>query len=60
MDNKPQIIFNQRLCGFLMQKGFVLMDMRPDTNGSGRNVFFFKNTKELHEAIAEYKALQEM
>lgn len=52
---KTQIVFNQKLSGYLMLRGFVLVDMRPDTHGSGRNVFFFKDSPELHKAIDDYK-----
>ena len=52
---KNKIIFNQRLAGYLMLNGFVLIDTRPDTNGSGRNVFFFKESQELLDKISEYK-----
>ena len=37
-----------------MQKGFVLIDMRPDLKKSGRNIFFFNDTPQLKSAIAEY------
>lgn len=53
---KMKTIFSQRLCGSLMMRGFVLVDMRPNTDGTGRNVFFFNDTPELNNAIAEYKA----
>lgn len=54
-EKKNKIIFNQRLAGYLMLHGFVLIDMRQDSNKSGRNVFFFKESKELLDAINEYK-----
>ena len=37
-----------------MQRGFVLIEMRPDLKNSGRNVFFFKDTPQLRSAIDEY------
>lgn len=48
-------IFSQRLAGYLMYSGFVLGGTRPDENGSGRNLFFFKNSKELQEAMNNYR-----
>lgn len=51
---KYQIIFNMALAGYLMQKGFVLINMRSDNRGSGRNVFFFNNSSELQKEIASY------
>lgn len=48
-------IFSQRLAGYLMYSGFVLGGIRPDENGSGRNLFFFKNSEEIQKAIEKYR-----
>ena len=57
MENKKyKIIYNQSLAGFLMMRRFVLINMRPDNQVSGRNVFFFVDSPELQKAINEYKA----
>lgn len=57
MENKKyKIIYNQSLAGFLMMRRFVLINMRPDNQGSSRNVFFFVDSPELQKAINEYKA----
>ncbi len=53
--SKTFTIFNQRLAGWLMQRGFVLIDIAVAKDDSGRNVFFFSNTPALHEAIHNYK-----
>lgn len=37
-----------------MQRGFVLIGMQPDLKHTGRNVFFFKNTHRLKNAVDEY------
>lgn len=50
-------IFTQKLCGYLMMKGFVLIDLKPHENKSGRNVFYFNNTPEIIKAIEEYKSM---
>ena len=48
-------IFNQRMAGYLMQKGYVLIDMRPDMkSGSRKNVFFFKDTPQLRTSMSDY------
>lgn len=47
-------IFSQRLAGYLMLNGFVLADMRSDRDGSGRNLFFFKDTDELRKRIEKF------
>lgn len=54
--NKEYItVFGQKLAGWLMVQGFPLKDMRPDRDGSGRNLFFFKNSEEIHQKMREYK-----
>ena len=54
--NKEQCfpIYNQRLAGFLMQKGFVLMDMKPNQKYTGRNVFYFIDSVALKDSVDEY------
>ena len=48
-------IFNQRMAGYLMQKGYVLIDMRPDMKSRSRkNVFFFKDTQQLRKSMSDY------
>lgn len=56
MENTKQIkcIKNMRLAGYLMQRGFVLVDIAKNTDGSGRNVFFFNDTTELNNAMSKY------
>lgn len=52
---KCYTVFTQRLMATLVLKGFVLVDMRADENGSGKNIFYFKDSPQLREAIAEYQ-----
>lgn len=42
------------MAGYLMQRGFVLIEMRPDLKNTGRNVFVFNETPQLKSAIDEY------
>jgi pimeloyl-CoA synthetase len=37
-----------------MLRGFVLIDIKPNDNKSGRNVFFFKDSSEIKKAMQEY------
>lgn len=53
-DKQSYIVYNQRMAGYLMQKGFVLIDMRPDLKNTRRNVFLFNDTPQLKSAIDEY------
>lgn len=57
-DIKMKTIFNQRMCGYLMMKGFVLAAMRPNEDGSGKNVFYFKKSEELLSAMNEYMTIR--
>ncbi len=52
---KKAFIFSQRLAGYLMHEGFVLLDMIEDKAGSGRNIFVFNETESLCNAMADYK-----
>ena len=54
-DKKMITIFNQRLCGYLQMKGFVLVGMAENKHCAGKNVFFFNDTDELRKAIKEFK-----
>lgn len=49
-------IFSQKLCSYLMGRGFVLLEMRKDKKGTNRNVYIFRNSDELRAAIDEYGA----
>lgn len=53
-DKKNFIVFNQKMAGYLMQRGFVLIDMQPDLKKTGRNIFLFNDTPQLKSAINEY------
>lgn len=55
-ERKMKTIFSMKLAGILMQKGFVLVEMRPNTNGNGKNVFYFNDSPDLEKAVSEYKA----
>ena len=54
-ERKLKTIFNMKLAGVLMQNGFVLVDMRPNINGSGKNVFYFNDSPELEKMINQFK-----
>ena len=54
-DKKMITIFNQRLCGYLQMKGFVLVGMAENKHCAGKNVFCCNDTEELRKAIKEFK-----
>lgn len=47
-------IYNMRLAGHLMNRGFILVDMAPNKRQRDKNVFYFKDTVQIQEAIQEY------
>jgi hypothetical protein len=55
-ENKKQCfpIYNQRLAGWLMTRGYVLVDMKPNQKYTGRNVFYFVNSVALKNSVDEY------
>ena len=59
MSNTKMItIFNQRLCGYLMMKGFVLVAMSENKHCAGKNVFFFNDSDELQKSIIDFRELR--
>ena len=59
MNKEPgiKLIFSMRLAGYLMQRGFVLIEMRKNLDQTNRNVFLFKASEELKKAIDDYGGL---
>ena len=53
---KDYIIFNQRLAGYLMQQGFILLNMKESKSNKGKNVFVFRESQELLNAVDNYKS----
>lgn len=47
-------IYSQKLAGFLMQQGFLLIRVVRDSE-SGYNKFLFRNTEDLHSAINQWQ-----
>ena len=37
-----------------MCRGFVLVDIAPNTNNPKRNTFFFRDSQEIQKAIKDY------
>ena len=59
MSNTKMItIFNQRLCGYLMMKGFVLVAMSENKHCPNKNVFFFNDSDDLQKSIGEFKKIK--
>ena len=57
MTSRNYTVFSQRVAGYLMMRGFVLVGMDVKTKEKdGKNVFFFKDSADLQSAIKEYYA----
>lgn len=52
------IIYNQRLAGYLMLNGFVLVAVLPHKNIPGRNVYRFCESPALHDAIDKWQIVK--
>ncbi|MEK4157609.1 DUF5659 domain-containing protein [Paenibacillus sp. FSL R10-2779] len=48
------VVTSQRVAGHLMMSGFVLKGVGDNRKFPGRNVFFFNNTAQLRQAIADF------
>lgn len=57
MDKQIKTIYSQKLAGYLMYSGFVLINSRPDVQRTGRNIFFFNASDALEQKILEYKRI---
>lgn len=56
MKNKEyKYIFSQRLAGYLMLQGFRILRINHNLNDDYRNVFVFHNSKEITQAMIDYK-----
>ena len=53
-NREKMTIYNMKMAGFLMQRGFVLIGMEPNNNGSGKNVFFFFKSNAMEQAMEEF------
>lgn len=56
-NTKTITIFNQKLCGYLMMEGFVLIGISKNKYCPNKNVFFFNDTYELQNAIEKFKTI---
>ena len=51
---KYRYVFKQKLAGYLMQRGFVLLRMNTNLDDNYRHGFLFKDSPAISQAIAEY------
>ena len=51
-------VFNQRLAGFLMLKGFKLLAVEPNKNIKDFNIFSFEKSDKLNRTIKQYEEIK--
>lgn len=54
-ENKCRPIYSMKLAGLAMMNGFILVSMDENFDGSGKNVFFFKDTPRLARFIDSHR-----
>ena len=52
-------IFNQRLAGYLMLKGYKLEYIEPNRNNDNYNMFCFENSPQIKKAMENYKKIKQ-
>jgi len=62
MENKIPVvtIHSQAMAGFLMLHRFILIDQREDLKNKNKNVFIFKDSKEIRNAMKKYSEQKEI
>ena len=53
-------IHSQSLAGFLMMSRFILIDQREDLKNKNKNVFIFRDSKEIRNAMKKYSIDKEI
>lgn len=53
-------INSMSVAGYLMMKGFILLDKKRNYNDSNRWVYYFRESPELRETMVEYKKAKEI
>jgi len=47
-------IHSQSMAGYLMLRKFILIDKRTDLKNTNKNVFIFKDSLEIRNAMSKY------
>lgn len=56
MNQKTPVItiHSQAMAGYLMLKKFILIDKREDVKNPNKNVFVFRESQEIRNAMSQY------
>ena len=52
-------VFNQRLAGYLMLKGFKLLSVEPNRDIKDFNIFTFEKSDKLNRTIKQYEKIKD-
>lgn len=55
MEKTMMAIMSLKMAGYLAFQGNILLEAKPDKNGSGRKVFLFANTEKLRNDMSNYQ-----
>jgi hypothetical protein len=50
--------FSQKLAGFLLTNGFALQGLKSDLKNTGRNIYLFRDSELLRNAVSDYKTVK--
>lgn len=54
MNNNTIVILSQRMAGWLMGNGFVLLGIKKDMKNPNKHIFIFNDTELLRNTMAKY------
>lgn len=54
MQKQSQIVYSLAMTNYLINKGFHIIEVKFHKYKQNTTVFFFENTQELQDAIADY------
>ena len=54
VERKTFPVYSQKLAGFLMMRGFILVNIAPNQQCLSKNVFFFWDSPHIQKEIKKY------
>ncbi|AJA48514.1 hypothetical protein CPAST_c24440 [Clostridium pasteurianum DSM 525 = ATCC 6013] len=60
MNNETIVILQERMAGYLMFRRFHKIGEKRDLKNSQRNIYIFKDSPEIRNAMEEYKTHKEL
>jgi hypothetical protein len=60
MNNETIVITQERMAGWLMFNRFHKVDEKSDLKDSSRNIYIFKDTPEIRNAMGKYNQFKQI